>query len=292
MIRRIREAGKDSVRKLNDAGIQPTLCIFRVGARSEDLAYENTIKRAAARMEVNVATAEFGEDATTEEVLFAVEAASADDSIHGILVFRPMPAQIDEDAVCESVPPGMDVDGVGILPMSLLYKSKTPADIEALKDKTFLPATAEASLAILKEFGIGLAGRRTVVIGRSTVIGKPIAQLLLTEDATVTMAHSKSSGLADISKGAEILIACAGITTQDESGSVVGAIGKEYLSPGQTVIDVGMNPTDSGGLTGDVSVEDADGLVEAITPVPGGVGGVTTQLLLAHVISAAERLTA
>jgi methylenetetrahydrofolate dehydrogenase (NADP+)/methenyltetrahydrofolate cyclohydrolase len=254
----------------------------------DDLAYENTIKRAAKRVGVSVLTEQFAVDATTEEVLEAVKEAGADDRIQGILIFRPLPAHMDEDEICEAVPPAKDVDGVGVLPMALLYKAKSPAEVAALKAKSFLPATSEAVLAILSEYDVPLAGRSVLVIGRSTVIGKPIALLLLTENATVTVAHSRSHDLKKLAREAEILIVCVGKTKRGTDGKLHGWLDEEYLTPGQIVIDVGMNADDEGKMMGDVDRDTAAAMDISVTPVPGGVGGVTTETLIAHVISAAQ----
>jgi methylenetetrahydrofolate dehydrogenase (NADP+)/methenyltetrahydrofolate cyclohydrolase len=138
---------------------------------------------------------------------------------------------------------------------------------------------------------VPIEGKRAVVIGRSTVIGKPVALLLLAENATVTIAHSKSEDLPEICRGADILVVCAGVTARGTGGKPRGGIGREYLSARQTIIDVGIHTDDDGKLFGDVDAEAANGLAAALTPVPGGVGGVTTQVLLSHVIDAAEQIT-
>jgi methylenetetrahydrofolate dehydrogenase (NADP+)/methenyltetrahydrofolate cyclohydrolase len=262
-------------------GIPPTLCVIRVGGREDDIAYEQSIAKAAAGVGVNLTTRLLAADCKQEELTAVTEDASRDEKVHGILLFRPLPAHLDEKAALGKIVSNKDIDGVTGSQMARLYEAKRPTD------GFFLPCTAEAVLRILRYYEIPLAGRRAVVIGRSMVIGKPAALLLLAHDATVTIAHSRTEDLPQICREADILVCAAGMTVESEEGGLRGGVGREYLSEGQTVIDVGIHADDEGNLFGDVDDSAAADLVSAYTPVPGGVGSVTTQILLCHVIDAA-----
>ncbi|MDR0874881.1 MAG: bifunctional 5,10-methylenetetrahydrofolate dehydrogenase/5,10-methenyltetrahydrofolate cyclohydrolase [Clostridiales Family XIII bacterium] len=265
-----------------NTGVRPTLCVIRVGEREDDVAYEQSIARAAAGAGVNLTTRLLAADCKQEELTAAIEAASGDEKIHGILLFRPLQGHLDEKAALGKIASSKDVDGVTESQMARLYEAKRPAD------GFFLPCTAESVLQILRYYEIPLAGRKAVVIGRSTVIGKPVSLLLLAHDATVTIAHSRTENLPQICRDADILVCAAGMTVESDEGGLRGGVGREYLSEGQTVIDVGIHSDDESNLFGDVDECAAADLAAAYTPVPGGVGSVTTQLLLRHVIDAAD----
>ena len=267
---------------LEKAGAAPTLCVIRVGERDDDIAYENSIVRVAAGVGVDVRTVGLAADCNQEELIKAVSAASDDPLVHGILLFRPLPSHLDEKAALSKIVPGKDVDGVTEPSMALLYEAKRPGT------SCFLPCTAESVLQILLHYGVPLSGKKAVVIGRSTVIGKPVSLLLLAHDATVTIAHSRTANLPAICSEADILVCAAGMTAESADGGMRGGVGRDFLSEKQVVIDVGIHADDEGNLFGDVDADATQDFVAAYTPVPGGVGSVTTQLLLRHVIDAAE----
>jgi methylenetetrahydrofolate dehydrogenase (NADP+)/methenyltetrahydrofolate cyclohydrolase len=264
------------------AGEAPTLCVIRVGQRADDIAYERSLARAAAGVGVHIYAMQLAADCAQEELLNAVYGVSGDATVHGILLLRPLPDHLEEKQVLAFLAPFKDVDGATEISMARLYEAKRPAT------DCFLPCTAESVLQILEYHGVPLAGKKVLVIGRSTVIGKPVALLLLAHDATVTIAHSKTENLAALCREADVLICAAGMTAGSEEGGLRGGVGYEYLSEKQTVIDVGIHTDTAGQLFGDLDTGAADGYVAAYTPVPGGVGSVTTQLLLRHVIDAAE----
>ena len=263
-------------------GVAPTLCVIRVGERDDDIAYENSIVKVAAGVGVDARTVALDAYCTQEELIAAVSAASDDPEIHGILLFRPLPSHLDEKAALGKIVPGKDVDGVTEPSMALLYEAKRP------DASCFLPCTAESVLQILLHYEVPLSGKKAVVIGRSTVIGKPVSLLLLAHDATVTIAHSRTKDLPAICREADILVCAAGMTAESVEGGMRGGVSREFLSEKQVVIDVGIHADEEGNLFGDVDAEAAKDFVAAYTPVPGGVGSVTTQLLLRHVIDAAE----
>ena len=200
-----------------------------------------------------------------------VDRLNADASVNGILCQLPLPGHIDETEVLRRISPEKDVDGITDASLTGVFTGNGTG---------FAPCTAQACIEILRHFGIETLGKRAVVIGRSLVIGKPVSMMLLKENATVTICHTKTRNMSEICREADILIAAAG---------KAGTVTKEFLREGQTVIDVGINVNSEGKLCGDVMFDDAVGTVDTITPVPGGVGSVTTSVLLRHVLDAAMR---
>ena len=260
---------------LRERGVTPVLALLRVGEREDDIAYERGAVKRCEQCGVEARRFTLAADAPQEALIEKLRSLSADGSVHGILLFRPLPAHMDDAAVCAAIAPEKDVDGVTAASMAALY-----AGAGEDRDGVFAPCTAEACLALLKYYGVELRGKRAVVVGRSLVIGKPLAMLLLAENATVTVAHSKSGDLAAFCREADVLAAAAGRA---------GLIGAEHLRAGQTVIDVGIHVSPDGTLCGDVRAAEAEPIVRALTPVPGGVGAVTTAVLCKHVIDAASR---
>ena len=253
-------------------GVTPCLGILRVGERPDDLSYERGACKRAELLGVAVRKLTFDEDVTTEELVEAVEAVNGDDSVHGLLILRPLPAHIDEERVCNALVTYKDVDACGERSLGTLFTGG---------DGTFAPCTAQACIEILDHYGIEIAGRRALVIGRSLVIGKPLSMLLLDRNATVTIAHSRTTGLEALTREADIVVACVG------RAAMVGA---DHVAPGQTLIDVGINVANDGSLVGDIAFDEVIDVVDAVTPVPRGVGSVTTSVLCKHVVQAAEMM--
>jgi methylenetetrahydrofolate dehydrogenase (NADP+)/methenyltetrahydrofolate cyclohydrolase len=256
---------------LSSQGITPTLGIIRIGGKEDDIAYERgAMKRCEA---VNVAVRNFilPSDVKQEEVLELIGEINADTSIHGVLLFRPIPKHLEDDRICNALDTQKDVDGI---------TDGSLAGVFAGVPKGFAPCTARACMEILDHFGIELKGKRVTVVGRSLVVGKPLSMMLMGKNATVTMCHTKTADLPGVCRSAEILIVAAGRA---------GIIDKNFCSPGQIVIDVGINVDEEGNICGDVNFGDCEPVVGAITPVPGGVGTVTSSILVEHVIDAARR---
>lgn len=260
------------VAALKEQGVTPCLGILRVGERPDDLSYERGACKRAELTGVAVRNLVFDEDVTTERLVEVVESVNGDDSIHGLLMLRPLPAHIDEERVCNTLAPYKDVDACNEQSLGTLFTGG---------GGVFAPCTAQACIEILDHYGIEVAGKRAVVIGRSLVIGKPLAMLLLERDATVTIAHSRTVGLEVLAREADIVVACAG------RAAMVGA---DHVAPGQTLIDVGINVADDGSLVGDIAFDEVVDVVDAVTPVPRGVGSVTTSVLCEHVVRAAETM--
>ena len=253
-------------------GIYPTLGILRVGHNESDIAYENSAEKKAKSLGMNVEKYIMEANSTEGDVLDVLEVMNNDNNIHGILMFRPLPKDIDEDNVRNHINPAKDIDGISDASVGGLFTGNKTG---------FPPCTAEAAAAILDHYGIEVSGKKVVVIGRSLVIGKPVAMMLLDRNATVTICHSrtKAEDLKAICKEADIIITAAG---------KIGTVTDEHVSGKQIIVDVGINFGEDGKMCGDADFNALEGKVEAITPVPGGVGGVTTALLLYHVIEAAK----
>ena len=267
---------------LREKGVTPTLGIIRVGENPSDLSYEKGAVKRAELVGVNVVKFVLPEDTTKADVLAAIDKVNADDSIHGVLMFRPLPKHLkaDQTEICNRLDPKKDVDCMTDLSNAGVFEGRS--------DLGFAPCTPAACMEILDYYGIDCKGKNAVVIGRSLVVGKPAAMMLMGKNATVTVCHTKTVNTAEIARNADILVSAAG---------VLGSLTKEYVRPGQVVIDVSINwdaekPNAKGGkgaIAGDAKFEEVEPIVEAITPVPGGVGSVTTSVLMKHVVEAAER---
>ncbi len=257
--------------KLESLGVVPTLAIVRVGEREDDLSYERGALKRCEKVGISCRRYLLPADVSQEELMGTVTEINEDSSIHGCLIFRPLPEHLEGDAVASALLPKKDVDSM--TPASLL---STLSGLGA----GYAPCTAEAVLAILDHYGIDLDGANVVVVGRSLVIGKPVASMLLARNATVTTCHTHTRDLAEVCRRADIVVAAAGHAR---------TLGADAVCTGQTVIDVGINwDSQAEKLVGDVDFEAVEPLVDAVTPVPGGVGAVTTAILARHVICAAE----
>lgn len=258
------------VEKLSKKGIVPTLAILRVGKREDDLSYERGAMKRCAQVGIEVKQVVLDGDIDNEQFLKKLEELNRDDGVDGILMFRPLPKQLDEEAATRLLAVEKDIDG---------NTQGSLAGIYANTGDGFAPCTAEAVMAILNYYGIEMAGKKAVVIGRSLVIGRPVAMLLMHKQATVTICHSRSKKIDKISRKADILVAAAG---------QMQSIDRNYIKEGQIVIDVGIHwDEEAQKLYGDVVTNDVEEVVAAVTPVPGGVGAVTTSILAKHVLEAA-----
>ena len=261
------------VRQLKENGVSPILALVRVGARADDLAYERGLMKRAEAVGVSVRQFLLPEDAGERELLDVVRRINGDAALHGCLIFRPLPKGIDDEKIRAALAPEKDVDGI---------TDGSLAGVFAGAGRGFPPCTAQACIEVLDYYGFGMQGKNVVVIGRSLVVGKPVAMMLLKRNATVTICHTKTANMAETARRADLLIVAAGRA---------GVVGAEYVSPGQTVLDVGINFTPDGGMVGDVDFEAVESIVGAVTPVPGGVGTVTTSVLMGHVMEAAIRIS-
>lgn len=266
------EQMKQDVEQLKAKGVTPTLCIFRVGEREDDLFYEKSAAKRAQLAGVDVRNVVLPADVSQEEFDRAFTEVNADDSVHGILLFMPLPKHLDSEKARRMLDPAKDIDGCTALSLAGVFTNTKTG---------FPPCTAQAAMEILHYFGIEIKGKKAAVIGRSLVIGRPVAMMLMHENATVVNCHTRTVDVPSITRQADILITASG---------QLRSVTKEYTNPHQVIIDVGINwDKENQRFCGDVNFEDVEPNVAAITPVPGGVGNVTTCVLIEHVIEAAKR---
>ena len=266
------------VAELKEKGVTPKLGIIRCGENPSDLSYEKGAMSRAALIGVEVERFLLPEDVTKEALIAQIEALNADASIHGVLLFRPLPKHLKDvqSEICNHLRPEKDIDCMTDLSNAGVFMGKQLG---------FAPCTPQACMEILDYYGIDCKGKTAVVIGRSLVVGRPAAMMLMQRNATVTICHTKTVDPASIARQADILVTSAG---------VLNSLTADYVRPGQIVIDVSINwdPTKKdgkGGIAGDADFAAVEPIVEAITPVPGGVGAVTTSVLIGHVVEAAAR---
>ena len=270
----LNERIKDQVRELKERGISPRLGIIRVGENPGDLSYERGAVKRCETLGVEYEKYVFPADVTQEELLKVIGELNREDTIHGVLLLRPLPKHLDQAVIENALDPAKDVDCMTDISASGVFTGKKIG---------FPPCTPQACMEILDHYGIDCTGKKAVVIGRSLVVGKPAAMMLLKRNATVTVCHTRTVDMPSVTRQADIIIVAAGRA---------GVIGPEYVKPGQVVIDVGINVNEEGKLCGDVDYEAVESVVDAITPVPGGVGAVTTSVLIGHVVEAAVRKNA
>ena len=256
--------------RLQAAGVQPGLGILRVGERDDDLSYERGALKRAEACGIEVKRALLPADCSQQQLEDAIRALNSDPAVHGILMFRPLPRHLDQEAAEALLSPAKDVDGI---------TRGSLASVFAGIGEGYAPCTAAACMEILRHYGIECEGRRAAVIGRSLVVGRPVAMMLMQANATPTICHTRTADAPAHTRSADIVVVAAGR---------METIGAEYFSAGQTVIDVGIGwNEEKGKLCGDVRFDEVEPLVGAITPVPGGVGAVTTSVLMKHVVQAA-----
>ncbi len=253
-------------------GIQPKLAILRVGAKPNDLSYEKGALKKCETIGITAEVTELPDGTTQEQYIETLQKLNNDSSVHGILTFRPLPEGIDEEVIKNIIAPEKDVDCFSPMNTAKLMEG----------DKTgFPPCTPTAVVEILKHYNVPLKGANVVVLGRSMVVGKPVSMLLLGENATVTICHSKTKDLPKVCANADVLVAGVGRARM---------VTADYIKEGAVVIDVGINAKpEGGGICGDVDTDDVVGKASMVTPVPAGVGSVTTSILAKHVIKACKQ---
>ena len=266
---------------LREKGVVPTLGIIRVGEDPSDVSYEKGALKRAELVGVEVKQYLLPGDATKEQVLAVIDEINADDSIHGVLMFRPLPKHLkaDQNEICNRLDPKKDMDCMTHMSNAGVFEGLNLG---------YAPCTPAACMEILDYYGIDCKGKNAVVIGRSLVVGKPAAMMLMGKNATVTACHTRTVNTAEICKNADIIVSAAG---------VLNSLTADFVRPGQIVIDVSINWDENkinakggkGGIAGDAKFDEVEPIVDAITPVPGGVGSVTTSVLMKHVVEAAER---
>ncbi|MBD9768988.1 bifunctional methylenetetrahydrofolate dehydrogenase/methenyltetrahydrofolate cyclohydrolase [Enterococcus faecalis] len=263
------EIQKD-VEKMTQQGIQPGLVVLLVGENPASQTYVRNKERAASKIGILSKVEKLPETISEEELLAEIDKYNQDSRFHGILVQLPLPKHIDEEKILLAIDPKKDVDGFHPMNLGRLFVGKPE----------MIPCTPYGIMKMFEAYDIDLTGKRAVVIGRSNIVGKPMAQLLLMKNATVTIAHSKTEHLAEVAKEADILVVAIG------RGHFVT---KEFVKPGAVVIDVGMNRNQEGKLIGDVAFDEVSEIASYITPVPKGVGPMTITMLMYQTVEAAKK---
>ena len=274
---------KNRTAALRQKGVIPTLAIIRVGENPSDISYEKGAAKRGELVGVEVKKFLLPEDATKEDVEAAIDEVNEDANIHGCLMFQPFPKHLRpfQSQLCNRLDPKKDMDCLTDLSKSGVYQSRS--------DLGYPPCTPAACMEILHHYGIDCAGKNVAVIGRSLVVGKPAAMMLMAKNATVTLCHTKTVNTAEVCRNADIILSAAG---------QLNSLTADFVRPGQIVMDVSINwdadkinsKGGKGAIAGDAAFEEVEPIVEAITPVPGGVGAVTTSVLMKHVVEAAEKI--
>ncbi len=270
VVESLREDLKERIDTLKGQSINPTLLILRVGDREDDISYEKGILKNCERIGLSCRREVLPADITTAELIKTIEHANRDAAMHGIMLFRPLPNHLDEELICRTISPGKDIDCMNPANLEKVFEGASGA---------FAPCTPEAVMAMLDYYKIPLEGASVAVVGRSTVVGKPLAMLLLNKNATVTVCHSKTKDLPKVTAAADIVIAAVGRARfMDEN----------FFSSESIVIDVGINNGGDGKICGDVDFDKAIEKVKAINPAVGGVGLITATILLGHTVTSCE----
>jgi methylenetetrahydrofolate dehydrogenase (NADP+)/methenyltetrahydrofolate cyclohydrolase len=264
----IQQKAQEQAQVLENSGRHPVLAVVVATDDESTLWYVRSIERAAERLGIGCRIIDLGPEATEDDLASVLQDLSAEPSVNGIILQTPLPAGVKADALVGLIAPEKDIDGANPLSLGRL----------AVGQPAFAPATAQAVVELLEHFQVPIAGRNVAVVGRSAVVGKPLALLLLERDATVTVCHSKSGPLERYTQPADVVVVAAG-----RAGLLKG----NHLSPETVVVDVGTNVLPDGSLVGDVDEASVTGVAAGLTPVPGGVGSVTTALLLLHTVEAA-----
>ena len=267
---KLKEQMKQRIEQLKQQGINPKLVVVLVGDNSASQVYVRNKHKSCGEVGIESEVITMPEQTTQQELLEVVERLNQDETVDGILVQLPLPKQIDEKTVLRSILPEKDVDGFHPVNVGLL----------SIGDECFAPATPSGIIAMFQEYGINIAGKNCVVIGRSNIVGKPMAALLLKNNATVTICHSKTEDLASYTRRADVVIVATGRRH---------TLTADMVKEGAVVVDVGMNRNEQGKLCGDVDYEEVKEKASFITPVPGGVGPMTITELLENTIQAAQR---
>ncbi len=257
---------------LKKKGVQPVINIVRIGNRSDDLAYERGARKRMESVGVEMKITELPEDISQADFVKAFRKVNEDKTVHGIMLFRPLPKHLDESEIASIINPIKDVDCMSPVNIAKVFMGD---------EGVLAPCTAKAVMEMLVHYEVDLSGKNVAIVGRSMVIGKPLAMLMLKKNATVTVCHTRTVDLAEKCRRADVVVAAAG-----RAGMITG----DMISRGTVVVDVGININEEGKLCGDVEFESVEPQASYISPVPGGVGGVTSSVLASHVIKAAEIL--
>ena len=272
VVQSLRDDIKQRVQKLSDKNIIPTIQIIRVGEREDDISYEKGILKNCEMLGIKSQVVPLPMDITMTELMKVIEESNEDKDIHGIMLFRPLPAQLDPDILSKAISPAKDIDSMSPVNLEKVFEGKSDS---------FAPCTPKAVIELLKYYKIPLNGANVVVAGRSLVVGKPLTMLLLDENATVTVCHSRTKDMPSITAKADIVVAAIGKAK---------FMSEEFFRPESIVVDVGINDAGDGKICGDVDYDRVIDKVKALNPAVGGIGTITTTILLSHVIMACENM--
>ncbi|MBW2062590.1 MAG: bifunctional 5,10-methylenetetrahydrofolate dehydrogenase/5,10-methenyltetrahydrofolate cyclohydrolase [Deltaproteobacteria bacterium] len=266
---KIREEIIAEVEKLKGKGINPKLAVLLVGDDEASVVYARSKEKVGDKLGIGVELTVKPADTSEEVVLGIIDEFNADESVHGILVELPLPKAISKERVMAHLDPKKDVDGVHPINRGYLLGGQ--------EDLALIPATPLACVELMARSGVEIRGKRVTLVGRGDTVGRPLASLLIKRDATLTICHTKTKDIPATTRAAEIVVVAAGR---------INLVTGDMLSPGQVVIDAGINPKEEGGITGDVEFDKAEQIVDAITPVPGGVGSLTTTVIMNNLLKA------
>lgn len=273
VVAQLREDIKCRVSKLSELGVTPQILIIRVGQRDDDISYERSILKSCEQLGIKGTVNELPMDISQVNLIHEIRAANSDRSIHGIMIFRPLPAQLDTEILARVIDPGKDIDCMSPVNLENVFKGNS---------KGFVPCTPKAIVELLNYYQVPLKGVNIVIAGRSLVVGKPLAMLLIDENATVTICHSRTKDMPSITAKADIVVAAIGKAK---------FMTEEYFSPDSIVVDVGINDAGDGKICGDVDYESVIDKVQALSPAIGGVGAITTTILLLQSVLACQSIT-
>lgn len=266
----LRDDLKQRIGKLGERGMIPAILIMRVGEREDDISYERGILKNCELLGIKSRVMQLPVEITLERLTDIIEDANKNREIHGIMIFRPLPEHLNPEVLSRVISPEKDIDCMSPVNLEKIFEGNS---------KSFVPCTSKAVVELLKYYNIPLKGANIVIAGRSLVVGKPLAMLLLDENATVTICHSRTKEMIEITAKADIVVAAIGRAK---------FMSEEYFSPKSIVVDVGINETEDGKICGDVDYENIFHKVKAITPAIGGIGTITTTILLSHAVMSCE----
>ncbi len=262
---------KADIEALDENGITPGLAIVRVGTKPDDIYYESGAIKRMQSVGIEPVSVVVDENISEDELIARIDELNKDNSIDGILLLMPLPKHIDGERVKNTIDPAKDIDGLTPDNMVKLYAGDVTG---------FAPCTPSAVMELLEFYGIDVSGKNVVILGRSLVVGKPLAMLMLQKNATVTVCHSRTNDLRAVCRNADILVAAVGRAKM---------VTKEYVKDGAVVVDVGINNDENGNMCGDVDFDSVSEVASAVTPVPAGVGSITTSILAKHTVISAKR---
>lgn len=268
---KIREDIQRDVEELKKNGKEPAIAIVRLGSNPDDIYYENSIIRNCDQLGIGSKVVERETSISTEDLVDLMKELNEDESVSGILVFRPLPDHINEDIIRNSIDPDKDVDCMHSMNLARIFEGDMTG---------FAPCTPKAAMEMLDYYEVPLEGKNAVIVNRSIVVGKPLAMMLLEKNATVTVCHSRTKNLKEVMKEADIVLTALGRANMFD---------EDYFNEDAILVDIGMSPDESGKIVGDIDYEKVEDKVGAITPVPGGVGSVTTSILLRQVVDACKK---